>query len=170
MKFERFGLGIAKGLVVTFKHLFRHWITTQYPEQRLVLSRRFRGNELVWDPVKCTGCGTCAKSCTQGEIRITTSEGPANKYIVEKFEVDIGRCIFCGLCVESCPYEALFMGMSYEKSNYQREKLVLEKEDLQKVSPERQPSGYFRPGQAAKLPAQNLLVYKAGRKKQWRIP
>jgi formate hydrogenlyase subunit 6/NADH:ubiquinone oxidoreductase subunit I len=79
--FERYGKGIAKGLTVTFRHLFRHPITTQVPEQRLNISRRTRGNELIWDKDKCTGCGTCAKACHIGAIHISTSTNPVdNKY------------------------------------------------------------------------------------------
>ncbi len=78
MKFEHYGIGIAKGMALTFKHLFRHPITTQYPEERLTVSRRIRGNELVWDKERCTGCATCAKSCPQGAIQIITSENGGN--------------------------------------------------------------------------------------------
>jgi len=158
LKFERFGLGIIKGLALTWKHLFRRPITTQYPEERLTTSRRIRGNELVWDREKCTGCATCAKSCPQGAIQIVTSvSAEENKYEVEKFEVDTGYCIFCGLCVESCPYEALFMGYAYERARYRRQELVLAKEDLL-LSDERQPSGYARPKIEAALPQQTLLL------------
>ena len=73
MKFERYGIGIAKGLAVTFKYLLRKPITTQYPEERLTISRRTRGVELVWSDERCSGCITCAKSCPQGVIRIRTS-------------------------------------------------------------------------------------------------
>ena len=158
MRFERYGIGIAKGMALTFKHLFRRPITTQYPEERLTTSRRIRGNELVWDREKCTGCATCAKSCPQGAIQIVTSVSTEeNKYEVEKFEVDTGYCIFCGLCVESCPYEALFMGYAYERARYRRQELVLAKEDLL-LSDERQPSGYARPKIEAALPQQTLLL------------
>ena len=158
MRFERYGIGIAKGMVVTLRHLFRRPITTQYPEERLVTSRRIRGNELIWDKNKCTGCATCAKSCPQGTIQIVTSvSAEENKYVVEKFEVDTGYCIFCGLCVEACPYEALFMGYAYERARYRRSELVLAKEDLL-ASEERKPSGYFRPKIEAALPRQTLLV------------
>jgi NADPH-dependent glutamate synthase beta subunit-like oxidoreductase/formate hydrogenlyase subunit 6/NADH:ubiquinone oxidoreductase subunit I len=61
-------------MAVTFKHLFRQPITTQYPEQRLVVSRRIRGNVLAWSREKCVGCYTCARSCPHGCIEITTSD------------------------------------------------------------------------------------------------
>ena len=158
MKFERYGIGIAKGLRVTIKHLFRHPVTVQYPEQRLNQSRRIRGNELIWDSVKCTGCATCAKTCPQGTIRIVTSANTEeNKYTVEKFEVDTGYCIFCGLCVESCPYGALFMGCAFERAKYRRGELVQDKEMLP-ASAERRPSGYMHPEIAAELPRQTLLL------------
>jgi NADH-quinone oxidoreductase chain I len=158
LKFERYGKGIVKGLMVTIKHLFRHPITTQYPEQRLNTSRRIRGNELIWDNTKCTGCVTCAKACPQGAIQILTSANPEeNKYKVEKYEIDTGYCIQCGLCVEVCPFEAIYMGYSYERAKYRRGELV-QSDEMLLVSAERQPSGYMYPEIAAKLPEQTLLL------------
>ena len=158
MQFERYGKGIAKGLWVTIKHLFRHPVTVQYPEQRLNTSRRIRGNELIWDDIKCTGCATCAKSCPQGAIRIITSVNPEeSKYKVDMIEVDSGYCIQCGLCVEVCPYGALYMGYAYERAKYRREDVVQANEQLLS-SDERRPSGYMHPEIAAELPRQTLLV------------
>jgi NAD(P)H-quinone oxidoreductase subunit I len=158
LKFERYGKGIAKGLRVTFKHLFRRPVTVQYPEQRLNMSRRIRGNELIWDKTKCTGCATCAKTCPQGAIHVETSADPVeNKYVVEKFEVDTGYCISCGLCVEACPYEALYMGYAYERAKYRREDVVQVNEQLL-PSAERLRSGYMYPEIAAQLPRQTLLL------------
>jgi len=158
LKFERFGLGIIKGLTVTIKNNLRHPTVVQYPEQRLNTSRRIRGNELIWSRERCTGCGTCAKTCPQGAIEIVTSANPAeNKYEVEVYRVDIGYCIQCGLCVEACPYDALFMGYSYERAKYRREELV-QADDMLLESTERPASGYFHPEIARKLPRQTLLV------------
>ena len=143
---------------MTVKHLLRHPVTTQYPEQRLNTSRRIRGNELIWDNIKCTGCATCAKNCPQGAIQIVTSVNQVeNKYVVEKIEVDTGYCIQCGLCVEACPYGALFMGYAYERAKYRRSELVQTNEMLLS-SAERRPSGYMHPEIAAELPRQTLLL------------
>lgn len=158
MQFERYGKGIAKGLRVTIQHLLRHPVTVQYPDQRLNTSRRIRGNELIWDNVKCTGCGTCAKTCPQGAIKIITSVNPEeNKYTVETIEVDTGYCIFCGLCVEACPYGALFMGYAYERAQYRRSDVVQANEGLLE-SADRRRSAYFHPEIAEELPRQTLLV------------
>ena len=160
MKFERYGRGIAKGMVVTMINLLRQRVVTQYPEQKLTISRRTRGNELVWDKDKCTGCGTCSKTCPQGVIRIVTSVGDENKYVVETFEVDTGYCISCGLCVEACPYDALFLGYAYELGRYRRSDLVLDRDYM--ASEERVRSGYYRPEVAETLPEQTLLIEKEG--------
>jgi NAD(P)H-quinone oxidoreductase subunit I len=158
LKFERYGKGIAKGLTVTIRHLFRHPITTQYPEQRLTTSRRIRGNELIWDNIKCTGCATCAKACPQGAILIVTATNPVeNKYAVEKYEVDTGYCIQCGLCVEACPFQAIYMSYAYERAKYRRGELV-QADEMLLASEKRRPSGYMYPDIAAKLPQQTLLI------------
>jgi NADH-quinone oxidoreductase chain I len=160
LKFEHYGIGIAKGLTVTVRHLLRRPVTTQVPEQRLNISRRTRGNELVWNKDKCTGCGTCAKACHIGAIHITTSTSLVNnRYEVQKYEVDTGYCIFCGLCVEACPFEALFMSYDYERARYRRGELFQDKERMTEM-PEKRVSGYFYPERAAELPKQSLLVDK----------
>jgi formate hydrogenlyase subunit 6/NADH:ubiquinone oxidoreductase subunit I len=160
LKFERYGIGMAKGMMVTIRHLLRHPTVNQFPEQRLNVSRRTRGNELIWSREKCTGCGTCAKTCPQGAIEIVTATNLVdNKYEVEKYQVDTGYCIQCGLCVEACPYDALFMGYAYERAKYRRDDLV-QTNDMLLESPERPASGYFHPDIAKKLPRQTLLVDK----------
>ena len=165
MKFERYGIGIAKGLTVTIRHLLRHPTVSQYPEQRLNTSRRIRGNELIWSQEKCTGCGTCSKTCPQGAIEIVTTTNQAdNKYEVEKYEIDTGYCIQCGLCIEACPYDALFLSYAYECAKYRRGDLVQGKE-IMLETPDRRVSGYFHPDRAEKLPRQTLLVERITEKR-----
>ena len=71
--------------------------------------------------------------------------------------MDTGYCTQCGLCVEACPFEALYMGYAYERAKYRRNEVVQTNEMLL-PSTERQPSGYMYPKIAAELPQQTLLV------------
>ncbi len=82
-----------------------------------------------------------------------------NKAAITKIEVDTGYCIFCGLCVEACPYNALFMGAAYERSKYRRQDLVQSNAQLLN-SPERRPSAFMHPEMENDLPKQTLLVDK----------
>jgi NADH-quinone oxidoreductase subunit I len=77
--------------------------------------------------------------------------------MVDNIEFDTGRCMFCGLCVEACPYNALFMGSSYEQAKYSRKLLWADMETL--MSPENVPSAYGHPEMEEKIPQQTLLVY-----------
>ena len=143
-----YGLEMAKGLLVTFKNLVKKPFTVQYPEQRLAQHSRFRGEEFVWYEERCTGCAACAKYCPLGIIKIVTSPSETapmqgDKYRLELFDIDIARCMFCGLCVEACPYDALFMGSGFEQGQYSRKEMVIGLDQLRQA--EKNPSSYFRP-------------------------
>ncbi len=158
MRFEGMGLGIVKGMALTLRHAFRPIITTQYPEEKLVPSKRIRAPQLVWEEDRCTVCATCAKACPQGNITIVSEPLPGNKYGMKHLEIDHGRCMFCGLCVEACPFDAIHLGRDYEQATYRRSQLVLTREEV-RLSEKRKPSGYFRPRFEAEMPPQTLLIY-----------
>jgi formate hydrogenlyase subunit 6/NADH:ubiquinone oxidoreductase subunit I len=62
--------------------------------------------------------------------------------------------------VESCPFDALFMGYSYERTSYQLSQQMLNKEEL--LTPDkRKPSGYAHPEIEETLPEQTLLIDRA---------
>jgi NADH-quinone oxidoreductase subunit I len=115
---------------------------------KLKQARRFRGNEFTYFEDRCTGCASCAKYCPLGIIEIVTVPGKIDalqgeSYKLEVFDIDIGRCMFCGLCVEACPYDALHMGTSFERAKFIRNELVIDKDEL--GASEKRPSSFYRP-------------------------
>ncbi len=144
-----FGMGALKGLLVTLKVLGRKPFTSEYPENRegIKLSARFRGNTFVWYESRCTGNGACAKACPIGIIRIVTHPTMhpqvGSDWQLDRFDIDTGRCMFCALCVEACPYDALFMGPEFERARFTRNALLITKEDLNAYP--KKPTQYLRP-------------------------
>ncbi len=143
-----YGMGMAKGLMVTLKNLTKRPFTVQYPEERLKQHPRFRGEEFAWYEERCTGCASCAKYCPLGIIKIVTDPSETavakgDKYRLEVFDIELARCMFCGLCVEACPYDALFMGSGFEQGRYSRKEMVIGIDQLRQA--EKHPSTFFRP-------------------------
>ena len=124
-----YGLGIAKGMATTLKHLTRPPITVQFPEEERTLSPRARTN-LVWFVERCTGCSTCAQACPDGCILVQTQPREDGSYLVERYEIDFRLCMYCGLCAEACPYEAIQVGGSYTEVVTDPNQLYKNKEAL----------------------------------------
>ena len=62
-----------------------------------------------------------------GIEEINTSDlKPAEQDIVSG-RIDLGRCMFCGLCAEACPFESFFMTNEYDgMTGYTREQLWMD--------------------------------------------
>ena len=46
------------------------------------------------------------------------------------YEVNLMRCVFCGDCETACPVEAIVLGHDFELAVYDRDDLLLTKEQL----------------------------------------
>ena len=129
-----------KGTLVStwtgLRHLFHPRMTLRYPEQKLDLEGpgyRYDARQGVGLPgfkgrhylkfEKCTGCQLCAIACDGVAVAIdmqkVTKGRPQNKKDIWP-AVDYGRCVFCGLCVDACPFDALDMTNDYELSAYDK--------------------------------------------------
>jgi NADH-quinone oxidoreductase subunit I len=126
---------ILIGMKVTFGHLFTPAVTIQYPDVKLKLPERAR-NRLYVNIDDCIGCDQCSMACPVDCISIetvkslptddlgTTSTGQKKRLWVTKFDIDIAKCCYCGLCVPPCPTECIVMSEVYEFSEYDRNKLI----------------------------------------------
>ena len=46
------------------------------------------------------------------------------------FDIDLARCLYCGLCEDACPADAIKLGQEYEVASTTTEALVVHLEDL----------------------------------------
>jgi NADH-quinone oxidoreductase subunit I len=126
---------IVIGMGVTFRHLFTKSVTIQYPDVRIQLPDRAR-NRLYVNMDDCIGCDQCAKACPVNCIIIetvksvppddlgVTSTGNPKRLWVTRFDIDIAKCCYCGLCVYPCPTECIKMTDVYEFSEFDRHNLL----------------------------------------------
>jgi len=124
----------VRTLWLVFRHAFRRRDTVQYPEQKPYLPPRYRGRiVLSRDPdgeERCVACSLCAVVCPVDCIALQKTEDAHGRWYPEFFRINFSRCIFCGFCEEACPTDAIQLTPDFEMSEYQRQNLVYEKEDL----------------------------------------
>ncbi|HLA49939.1 MAG TPA: NADH-quinone oxidoreductase subunit I [Thermodesulfovibrionia bacterium] len=108
-----FFIEILQGLALTLKHLFLPAVTRQYPAEKREPFPGSKGlHALAKDDtgrMKCVGCGLCAAMCPSQCIHIYTSEGEDNKKIVDRYEVDVLRCVFCAFVLRHVLMALLFL-------------------------------------------------------------
>ncbi len=51
----------------------------------------------------------------------------------EAFDIDMIRCIYCGMCEEVCPEQAIFLRKDYAITGYTRAEMVHHKEKLLEI-------------------------------------
>ena len=126
-------LSTLKGMLMTLQTSLRKPVTAQYPKQHLPLMERQVGfPALTWDAKVgepyCVGCMVCVRMCPTQCMSGTMIDNPLHaegkstrRKIIEEFEINLGRCILCGLCVEGCNFDAIEMSHEHEISHYARD-------------------------------------------------
>jgi len=132
------GAGLAKGLAVTLRTLSRRAHTRQYPDVKPDLPPRSRGVIALLEE-NCTVCMLCARECPDWCIYIDshkeTVEVPGaararQRNMLDRFAIDFSLCMWCGICIEVCPFDALYWTPEFEFSEYDIKDLLHESDRL----------------------------------------
>ncbi len=140
-------LSIVRTLWNVFLHGFRRRVTIQYPDEKPYLAPRYRGRIILSrDPdggERCVACYLCAIACPVDCIALQATEDQEGRRYPEFFRINFSRCIFCGYCEEACPTYAIQLTPDFEICEFDRQKLVYEKEDLLISGPGKYPDYNF---------------------------
>nr|CAX68929.1 NADH dehydrogenase I, I subunit (23 kDa) [uncultured bacterium] len=123
---------VIRGVSLTSKHFFRNFflhllhafglfknipagVTVQFPEETPFLADRTRTRHRLTKredgSPRCVACMMCETVCPARCIYIVAEEHPDPN--IEKrpksFDIDLGKCVYCGFCVEVCPEDAIRM-------------------------------------------------------------
>ena len=132
-------IGLLKGLGVTFKTMTRRAVTVQYPHVKEAPPPRARG-VIALKSENCTVCMLCSRSCPdwciyiEGHKTKAPPRRPGGKErtisALDRFDIDYALCMYCGICVEVCPFDALFWSPDYEYSEFSISGMLHDKERL----------------------------------------
>ena len=141
------------GYGVTISSMFRPVVTEQYPFEPPQVMPRYHGRHQLnrYDDglEKCIGCELCAWACPADAIYVeAASNEPGAQYSPGErygrvYQINYLRCIFCGMCEEACPTTAIQLTPDFEMSEFKRQELVYEKQDLLISGPGKYPEYNF---------------------------
>ena len=66
---------------------------------------------------RCTSCMICARECPTWCIALSSHAEPLpdsppgprqrTRLVLDAFAIDWSLCLYCGICIEECPFDAL---------------------------------------------------------------
>ncbi len=130
---------LLKGMGTTARTLTGRAHTRQYPHTEPDLPDRSRGViALLAD--NCTSCMLCARECPDWCIYIdshketlepTVEGGRARTHnVLDRFDIDFSLCMYCGICIEVCPFDALFWAPDFAYAEGDIRNLLHDKDKL----------------------------------------
>lgn len=84
-------------------------------------------------PERCTSCMICVQECPAWCITLEShteqvseegSRRPRSVSVLDAFAIDYGLCMYCGICVDACPFDALAWQQTYDYPAAARDGLV----------------------------------------------
>ena len=129
---------LLEGLWVTLRAAHpKNIVTEQYPAVRPKVAERYRGApRLNINPENgetlCIACDLCALACPENLIVVGWERNAETKRKeLVTFTYDTSRCMFCGLCEDACPVDALELTQDFELASYSREGQIFDRQILE---------------------------------------
>jgi NADH-quinone oxidoreductase subunit I len=130
--------GLLKGLGVTFRQQRPSNICTeQYPKDRPAVAERYRGApRLNINPATgenlCIACDLCAVACPENLIVVGSMRDQKTKHkVLTTFSYDLSRCMFCGMCEDACPVDAIELTQDFELASFTRKGMIWDRQMLE---------------------------------------
>ena len=107
-------------------------MTAHYPEEHLQIQPRYMGfpallTDQTADEPFCTGCMVCVRECPTQCMTAVMHDNPKyadglshRRKIIQEFEINLNRCILCGICVDVCSFDAIEMSHEHELASFAR--------------------------------------------------
>ena len=174
-------LASVKGMLITLASTlngFRAPVTRQYPTTPTPVKPRYMGfPALTWDDKVdepfCTACMVCIRNCPTQCMSATMKDNPLQqegkshrRKIVDSFEINLNRCILCGICVNVCNFDAIVMSHEHEMSTYERNGDRMDLPNLLEMGKQYQDdTAWIPPTQRAKASQEKASQEKAATEK-----
>jgi len=80
----------------------------------------------------CIACDLCALACPEHLIVVSSERNEkTRRKELTNFTYDLSRCMFCGLCEDACPTDALELTQDFEMASYSREGAIWDRNRLE---------------------------------------
>ncbi|MBC8042378.1 MAG: 4Fe-4S dicluster domain-containing protein [Rhizobacter sp.] len=111
--------------------------TLQYPSE-VIPTPSFARYRLHNEADDCIACDQCARACPVNCITIdsfkvtpddleeagSTADGTKKKLWLPVFDIDMAKCMYCGLCTYPCPTECITMTPVHDFSEFDRSNFI----------------------------------------------
>ena len=126
------GKSLVTGLLITAREFFKPVVTEQYPYEVPTMTPLFRGHiELIGNvetgEPNCVVCGMCQRACPSQCINLEGKKAESGKgKVLTRYVLDFTKCSLCGLCVESCNFNALRFSREYNLVSFDKNDFIMD--------------------------------------------